>query len=670
LVDGLWNQARAKEREIQALRVDFGLLANILEDKRAALKTASQAQRQAAERPITGESVEAVRLRWLRDLAELRLRHAEAVLGTLESEREFKAATLAYRVGEGDLLRRKAVTAQRMSPLSQEDRDAKLATLAAEQRALRGEAERAAAGEQKAQDALQAARNRLSEVRQRSVPEDAAPPAPELARLQQELDTSKAEADVASSNLKILRLLDQGNGIQQQMWGQRYQLEQVRTPQAIDGAMAHVQTGLERIKQFRAYFLSELDLMQRRTDGQHKRLAAWQAEDGDRRLAERTLRAYQSGEAMLGRALAKAEEIEASLGNWQESMRLERETVSVAERLRGLYAELGDRAGRFWHYELVAVEDKILVEGREIVGKRSVTLGQILQMLLILVVGLWLAGYVADRGREIMFRRYPGKESSSLLIYRIFSLGAVVGLVVFALVTVNIPLTVFAFVGGALALGVGFGAQNIINNFISGLILLVERPIKVGDIVEVDGVRGRVATIGSRCCQVRRFDGIDMLVPNSSFLEKNVTNWTLSDQQLRFSITLSVVYGSAIRHVMELLRRAVDEHPKVGSEPAPEVYMQNFGESALEFRIDFWLDIRLEPNWQQVVSDVRVRIDELFHEAGLVIAFPQRDVHLDVAAPIRVEWVAPPGPPDREANPSDQGSRPPPDGAQSGRGTG
>lgn len=120
------------------------------------------------------------------------------------------------------------------------------------------------------------------------------------------------------------------------------------------------------------------------------------------------------------------------------------------------------------------------------------------------------------------------------------------GLIVFALITVNIPLMVFAFLGGALAIAAGFGAQNILNNFISGLILLLERPIKVGDIVEVEGIRGQIANIGGRCCQVRRFDGIDILIPNSSFLEKNVANWTLSDQQLRFTITLAAAYGSTV----------------------------------------------------------------------------------------------------------------------------
>lgn len=641
-VDGLWNQARVKEREIEAVRVDDGLLANMLAEQRRGLKAAGQALRQATEKAAEGGATEVVRQRWLRDLAELRLRDVEAALGASESERELKAETIALRQAELDFLRRKAIAAQHQSPMSAQDRDAKLALLVQEQRNLRKEAEQAASTELASQEALQSARNRLAERLLRDEAEETpAHREAELARMQEDLDVCKVEAEVAGANLKILRLLDQGNAIHQQMWEARYQLEQGRTPQAIDKSIAGAQVRLERLRQFRSYILSELELNQGRIDGQLKLRQQWGARDGERRYIDRSLKAYEGAGILLRRALVKAGEIESLLGNWQESMRLERQGSTPGQRLRGVYAELAELAGKFWHYELVAVEDKVVVEGREIVGKRSVTLGKILQVVLILGVGLWLASHVAELGRRFMFRRYPGRESTSLLVYRIFSLLAVVGLVVFALVTVNIPITVFAFVGGALALGFGFGAQNILNNFISGLILLVERPIKVGDIVEVEGVRGRVATIGSRCCQVRRFDGIDMLIPNSSFLEKNVTNWTLSDQQLRFTIALRSAYGGELRHVMALLRQAVDEHPKTLRTPQPEVYMQNFGDDALEFRVDFWLDICAEPDWQRVMSDIRVRIDELFRETGIVIAFPQRDVHLDVTRPIALKWAEP-----------------------------
>jgi potassium-dependent mechanosensitive channel len=211
--------------------------------------------------------------------------------------------------------------------------------------------------------------------------------------------------------------------------------------------------------------------------------------------------------------------------------------------------------------------------------------------------------------------------------------------VLFAMYTVNIPLTVFTLFGGALAIGVGFGAQNLINNFISGLIMLLERPIKVGDIVDVDGVRGRVSTIGARCSHVRRFDGIEMLVPNSAFLEKNVTNWTLSDRLIRFSVTVGVAYGSPVRDVSKLMMMVLEEHGKILKYPEPLVLFEDFGESALVFTSYYWIELAGETDSRIVASDIRFRIDRLFREAGISIAFPQRDIHLDGIGPVDVRIV-------------------------------
>jgi len=217
----------------------------------------------------------------------------------------------------------------------------------------------------------------------------------------------------------------------------------------------------------------------------------------------------------------------------------------------------------------------------------------------------------------------------------------VVIVLLLVLSTVEIPLTVFAFFGGALAIGVGFGAQTLINNFISGIILLIERPIKEGDIVDVEGVRGRVVNIGSRCCQVKLFDGIDILVPNSLFLEQKVVNWTLSDTTLRFSVRVGVAYGSPTREVAQLLEKAVEEHGRILKNPEPVVLFEDFGESTLLFTVYFWLEVGGPMDYRTVCSDIRFRIDRLFREAGIAIAYPQRDVHLDTLSPLRVSLVEP-----------------------------
>jgi small-conductance mechanosensitive channel len=206
----------------------------------------------------------------------------------------------------------------------------------------------------------------------------------------------------------------------------------------------------------------------------------------------------------------------------------------------------------------------------------------------------------------------------------------------FALRIVNIPLGAFAFLGGALAIGVGFGAQNIINNFISGFILMTERPIGIGDLVEVDGVLGRVEAIGGRSTRVRTGENIHILVPNSSFLEKNIINWTLSDARIRSKVTVGVVYGSPVREVERLLLQAARESPRVLADREPFVLFREFGDNALIFEVYFWIQVRAVIERRRIESDIRFRIDELFRQAGVVIAFPQRDVHLDAGGPIPV----------------------------------
>jgi small-conductance mechanosensitive channel len=213
---------------------------------------------------------------------------------------------------------------------------------------------------------------------------------------------------------------------------------------------------------------------------------------------------------------------------------------------------------------------------------------------------------------------------------------------VFALVSVNIPLAVFAFFGGALAIGIGFGAQNLINNFISGMILLFDRSIKVGDIVEVDGQGGTVTAINMRNSHIKRFDGVELLVPNSQFLQQKVTNWTHSDKRMRYSISVGVAYGSPTRQVSQILLDTVEGHEMVLKDPQVVVLFEDFADNALTFTTYFWLDLISVRDNRGIVSEIRHRISEALGRAGIVIAFPQRDVHIDAQNPIAVK-IVPPG---------------------------
>ena len=185
------------------------------------------------------------------------------------------------------------------------------------------------------------------------------------------------------------------------------------------------------------------------------------------------------------------------------------------------------------------------------------------------------------------------------------------------------------FISGAIAIGIGFGAQNIINNFISGWILMGERPIRIGDLLEVNGTLGRVEAINIRSTRIKRVDGVRIVVPNSHLLENMVVNWNLGDDDIRIFVSVGVAYGSPVRLVAELIEKAVTEQEDVLQDPEPRILFQDFGNSALEFEAYFWTQLRPGGDMRRLRSEIRFRIDELFRENGITIAFPQRDVHLD-----------------------------------------
>jgi small-conductance mechanosensitive channel len=287
-------------------------------------------------------------------------------------------------------------------------------------------------------------------------------------------------------------------------------------------------------------------------------------------------------------------------------------------------------------------EETVIAEGTKIVKPVGVTLGKVLKALVILVAGWWLARHLVRPVRWLVTKRFKSEESVANQVSKIFLLAMFIGVLVFSLVSVNIPLAVFAFLGGALVIGVGFGAQNLINNFISGMILLFDRSITVGDIVEVDGQGGTVTAIGMRSSHIKRFDGVELLVPNSQFLQEKVTNWTLSDKRLRYSIGVGVAYGSPTRQVSQVILDTVRGHEMVLMDPPPTVLFEEFADHALTFTVYFWLELLSVRDNRIIVSEIRHRISEALARAGMVIAFPQRDVHIDAQGPIAVK-IIPPG---------------------------
>jgi small-conductance mechanosensitive channel len=195
-----------------------------------------------------------------------------------------------------------------------------------------------------------------------------------------------------------------------------------------------------------------------------------------------------------------------------------------------------------------------------------------------------------------------------------------------ALVALGIDLRNITIIGGALGVGIGFGLQGIVNNFVSGLILLFERPIKVGDWVQLGDQWGEISKIGLRATVVKTFDRSEVVVPNSDLVSNQVTNWTLSDRFMRITIPVGVAYGSDVPLVMQTLKDCADDNPMVVSNPAPQILFMGFGDSSLDFQVRIW--IHEVDNMFAVRSELNQEIDRRFRESGIEIAFPQRDLHL------------------------------------------
>ena len=180
------------------------------------------------------------------------------------------------------------------------------------------------------------------------------------------------------------------------------------------------------------------------------------------------------------------------------------------------------------------------------------------------------------------------------------------------------------FLFGALGIGLGFGLQNIFNNFVSGLILLFERPIQVGDVVEVNGIWGKVNKINVRSTLVQTYDNASLIIPNSEFISNQLKNWSFKDSRIRRKITVGVAYGSDLNLVRQTLMEVAENHPKVLAEPQPDILFEDFGDSALVFKLRIWtlVDYALSTD-----TEIRFEIDRLFRKRNIQIPFPQQDIH-------------------------------------------
>jgi small-conductance mechanosensitive channel len=266
------------------------------------------------------------------------------------------------------------------------------------------------------------------------------------------------------------------------------------------------------------------------------------------------------------------------------------------------------------------------------------SLVQIFLLIALLIAVFW----ISSRTKHFLFNRLLTKSGlDRALQYAISQIVSNVVLIVGIIIVLEntgIHLGALAVFAGAVGVGVGFGLQNITSNFISGLVILAERPITIGDRIEVAGIAGQVEQIRARSTVILTNDNIAMIVPNTKFIDSPVTNWTYGDPRVRFRVPVAVAYGSDVNKVREVLIAAAREHPATLSEPAPNAYLEKFGESSIDFELVAWSrEMSYRP--RRFKSDLNFLIDKHLRAAGIEIPRPQRDLHIRSGV-LKVENVA------------------------------
>jgi potassium-dependent mechanosensitive channel len=269
------------------------------------------------------------------------------------------------------------------------------------------------------------------------------------------------------------------------------------------------------------------------------------------------------------------------------------------------------------------------------VAGAEITIGRILFALLLVylaMLGSWVVRTIVSS--EVVPRwdldRGVGESITSVIHYLAVAFGVLVGLGALGVHLQNI-----AIVAGALSVGIGFGLQNVVNNFVSGIILLFERPVRVGDTVVIGGEWGTIRKIGLRSTRVETFDRSEVIVPNGDLVSEKVTNWTLSNPIARLTIPVGVAYGSPVRKVKQILRESASAHAAVLDDPEPIVHFIRFGDNSLDFELRVWVrELRHRADVQSLILE---ELDTRFRDEGIEIPFPQRDLHVRSLDPALLE---------------------------------
>ena len=640
IVDDLRDQVETLSARVAAGEATRNLLVKLSAQNRETITGAEERMRQVSEQLETAKDASQIaRLEWQNRLEILRSRLNSAQVMLNEARRQTLETDLNdYRQRLAMSQQKLAMAVQKVE-FSREDLEQVLGNLDKERTRLEGELRVAEAERDRRQADLETARKELADLVAKPMDPGQTNRDSLLRRLQDSVELRAAQRETAGQRLFVARQLMEIAIGERGLWQMRFDTFDTRDFEKLHRGYGRLDQLANLVKVAKPHFAQQVELAAQQIAAQTRRAQGQLEGTAESGHAEDLLTTYRQREVSANLALQGLEGLERLTVRWKQSLDQSRKSLPLGGRVRDLFSEMPSFATKLWQFELFAAEDTIVVEGQSITGRRSVTVGKVAMAILILVVGYWMASLLARLLERVAVKRLKVEPNQASLVRRWTRVVLVIFLIVFSLVSVKIPLTIFAFLGGALAIGFGFGLQTLLKNFISGIIILFERPFRVGDVLDVNGRSGTVTGIGIRSSVLQLWDGTETLIPNSTLLENNLTNWTYSNRRVRFAVTVGVGYGSDTRLVSQLLSETAARHGLILTEPVPQVLFQEFGDNALTFELRYWVDVQKQ-NAAQIASDLRHMIAGAFAQHGISISYPQRDIHLDSAHPLQIEVIA------------------------------
>ncbi len=606
------------ERLLSSVRSEAKSAEEAVSEKLLALQNADDATRDAAK--------------WRMEAARGKSRVLVARAGLMHSIYESLKDRISAATTDLTLIERKIKTARASSRFSDDDL-AKLAKISDERKKT---LQKDLDGVSKRVKSAMATRN-LAQFALDALPAAALPETPpnglELAKFRLEVAEDRVES--MQSLVEGLEGLIQLENIGYNAYHDRKAFFDARNPQQRSKALDSLKLLLDRLVAWENVASNDISASSADLSNLESRAASITSEDPRFSLLNEQRAIKSETLAMLQRLSQAVLAQRKLIHRWVTEFAPKPGEEKPFKRVSDLGSSLWATLKKIWAFEVTSYEDKVEVDGQIIKGTVPVTLGMLLRALLFFVIGYWIVSKIANRIQDTLVTRGHLAETNARMLRNWLMIFVGVFLAIGTLSFLKIPLTIFAFFGGALAIGLGFGMQTLIKNFISGIIVLAERKIRVGDILDVDGIVGTVAEVNTRSSIIRSADDVETMIPNSVFLENRVTNWTLSSAKMRRSIRLGVAYGTSPQKVMETLTDAAARHGLILKDPAPFSIFENFGDNALIFSLYFWVHLDGETNPMIVSSDLRLIIEKRFSEMEIGGPSAQRAMQLTPHKPIQ-----------------------------------